>query len=137
MFRFRRYALILGLAGATAGLPSVIVAQDNAQKSSDSASVAEAVRFQQAEAAAAARQAALEASRGGEKVKADKTAGEQKPTPEPTVQSAVRFQQAEDAAAARQARIDEGMNSADRMAPEAKSKTKTARPAPPKQTKTK
>ena len=125
MFKPSRLALILGLAGAMAGLPSLAVAQQD----SDAAGVAEAIRFQKAEDAAAARQAHSGAARAAESNSADRMAPEAdtKATPSSTarkesgVEAAIRFQRAEDLAAARQARIEaarEGeSNSADRMAP--------------------
>jgi hypothetical protein len=69
--------LILGLASALAGLPSLTAAQ----KDPDAAGVAEAIRFEKAKQAAADRQARTEAAH------------------------------------------ERASNSADRMAPEAKSKT--------------
>jgi hypothetical protein len=143
MLKTTRFALILGLAGAAAGLPSMAVAQND-----NDSDVAAAIRFQKAEDAAAARQARLEA-RGGESNSADRMAQPpaSKSTPsasaqkEPGVEAALRFQKAEDAAAARQARIEGSgagdESSADRMAvaPTAKSKIVkgAARKNPPAQ----
>jgi hypothetical protein len=136
MFKPSRLALILGLAGAMAGLPSLAVAQQD----SDAAGVAEAIRFQKAEDAAAARQAHSGAARAAESNSADRMVPEAdtKATPSSTarkesgVEAAIRFQRAEDLAAARQARIEaarEGeSNSADRMAPTASPARKTRRP---------
>ena len=133
MFKSSRFALILGLAGAMAGLPSL-----TAQNDSDAAGVAAAMRFQKAEDAAAARQARIEAGRKGEANSADRMATQMNAKGAPStaqnqskaadVEAAVRFQRAEDAAAARQARIEvsEGeTNSADRMAAEPTVQTKT------------
>jgi len=116
-----RLALILGLAGAAALVPAATAQNDPG--------VAEAIRFQKAEDAAAARQARLEAGHGSKAAQneAAQTVGEKKPSGDSSVQEAIRFQQSEDAAAARQARIESGRdnetNSADRMmTPKAKSK---------------
>jgi hypothetical protein len=63
MWKPTKIALILGIAGALAGLPSLTAAQQAAaaQKDPDAAGVAEAIRFQKAEQAAADRQARIEA----------------------------------------------------------------------------
>jgi hypothetical protein len=140
MLRSSKFALILGLAGASV-LPSLAVAQQGAaaRKDSDAAGVAAAIRFQKAEDAAAARQARIDAGRGGESNSVAGAAPQttakavQKESQPVGVEAAIRFQRAEDAAAARQARIEgtreDESSSADRMAPEPKSKTKTARTA--------
>ena len=75
MLRPSKFALILGLAGALV-LPSLAVAQQEAaaRKDSDAAGVAVAIRFQKAEDAAAARQARIDAARGGESNSAARTA---------------------------------------------------------------
>jgi hypothetical protein len=114
--------LIFGLAGAAALAPL------GAQNNSDAAGVAEAIRFQRAEDAAAARQARMESGRADQAPAVDAKAEPRESKPE-GVQEAIRFQRAEDAAAARQARLAAGgdVNSADRIAPEPKSKTKTVR----------
>jgi hypothetical protein len=79
MFKRSRFALILGLAGAMAGLPS-LAAQ---QKDPDAAGVAEAIRFEKAKQAAADRQARIEEARErGEKF-ADRSASESKPKAPP------------------------------------------------------
>jgi len=80
MSKSSKFALILGLAGALAGLPSL------GAKDPDAAAVAEAVRFEKAKQAAADRQVRMEAR-------------------------------------------EHAANSADRMAPEQKSKTKANRTA--------
>lgn len=59
MFRTTKFALILGLAGAMAALPSLTAEQ----KDPDAAGVAEAIRFEKAKQAAADRQARIEESR--------------------------------------------------------------------------
>src|ERR1700739_806869 len=64
-----RMALILGLAGAMAGLPSLAVAQKN---SSGEAGVQEAIRSQKAEDAAAARQARIEEAKARGQNSADR-----------------------------------------------------------------
>ncbi|MGC9945930.1 MAG: hypothetical protein ABSF64_06120 [Bryobacteraceae bacterium] len=56
MLRHSKLALILGLAGALAGLPSLTAAE----KDPDAAGVAEAIRFEKAKQAAADRQARIE-----------------------------------------------------------------------------
>ena len=61
LFRSMRLALIVGLAGALVGLPSLTAAH----RDPDAAGVAEAIRFERAKQAAADRQARIEA-RGGE-----------------------------------------------------------------------
>jgi hypothetical protein len=128
MLRPGKLSLILGLAGALA-LPALVPAQA-AQKDSDAAGVAAAIRFQKAEDAAAARQARLDAGRAGEANSADRMARpEQKESREGGVAAAIRFQQAEQIAADRQARIEAragNENSADRIAPDAKAKTSRA-----------
>lgn len=70
-----RLALILGLAGAMAGLPSLAVAQKN---SGDEAGVQEAIRFQKAEDAAAARQARIEEAKARGENSADRAATQTK-----------------------------------------------------------
>ena len=118
MSKTSKFALILGLASATAGLPALW-----AQSNSDAAGVAAAIRFQKAEDAAAARQARIEAGRAPAQSKANNTPTQavEKPSQENGVAAAIRFQKAEDEAAARQARIEASReneaNSADRMAP--------------------
>ncbi len=137
MFKSSRLALILGLAGALAGLPSVMVAQQEGTKDSD-AGVAEAIRFQKAEDAAAARQARDEGARKNESNSADRMASEsaspaRKDSEGGGVAAAVRFQRAEDEAAARQARIEAGENrqqSADRSITESKPESKAKTRAP-------
>jgi hypothetical protein len=54
-----RFALILGLAGALAGLPTLALAE----KDPDAAGVAEAIRYEKAKQAAADRQERIEAQR--------------------------------------------------------------------------
>lgn len=140
MFKSSRLALILGLAGALAGLPSVMVAQQETKDSE--AGVAEAIRFQKAEDAAAARQAGIEAARKGGSNSADRMASEpsapaRKDSASGGVAAAVRFQRAEDQAAARQARIDAGENgqqSADRSMTESKPKSKAMKSATARKT---
>jgi hypothetical protein len=63
MFRFKGFALILGLS-AMAALPTLSAQErDRAdRKDPDAAAIAEAIRFQKAEDAAAARQARIEAA---------------------------------------------------------------------------
>lgn len=56
MFKSSRFALILGLAGALAGLPCMAAAE----KDPDAAGVAEAIRYEKAKQAAADRQARIE-----------------------------------------------------------------------------
>jgi hypothetical protein len=74
MFKPSRFALILGLAGAMAGLPCLAAAQ----KDPDAAGVAEAIRYEKAKQAAADRQARIEeASAHGAKA-ADRPATEVK-----------------------------------------------------------
>jgi hypothetical protein len=136
MLRPGKLSLILGLAGALV-VPALVSAQA-AQKDPDAAGVAAAIRFQKAEDAAAARQARLDAGRAGETNSADRMAAKpaQKESHEGGVAAAIRFQQAEQMAADRQARIDarsDSANSADRIAPDAKTKrprttSATARP---------
>jgi hypothetical protein len=77
-----KLALILSLAGALAGLPSLAMAQ----KDPDAAGVAEAIRFEKAKQAAADRQARIEARDHGLKSE-DHTATESKPKTK-TVKSA-------------------------------------------------
>jgi hypothetical protein len=84
MLKPSKIALILGLAGALAGLPSLAAQQDEGR---DEGGAAGAIRFEKAKQAAADRQARIEEAR------------------EPSA------------------------NSADRMAPEPKSKTKAAKSA--------
>jgi hypothetical protein len=137
MFKPSRLAVILGLAGALAGLPSVMVAQQEGTKDSD-AGVAEAIRFQRAEDAAAARQARVGAAPKNESNSADRMASEpaapaRKDSEGGGVAAAVRFQRAEDEAAARQARIEAGENgqqSADRSMTQSKPESKTKTKAP-------
>jgi hypothetical protein len=122
MLRTSKLVLILGAAGILVSLPCV-----NAQ---NDPGVAEAIRFQKAEDAAAARQARLDGDRGAQANSADRVAASQQAKPE-GLTAAIRFQQAEDAAAARQARIEAGrdgdLNSADRMVtPKAKTKPATS-----------
>lgn len=78
-----RFALILGLAGALAGLPSLSAAQ----KDQDEAGVAEAIRFERAKQAAADRQARIEEARARAENSADRSANESKPKTK-TVKSA-------------------------------------------------
>jgi sRNA-binding protein len=59
MFRTTKLALIIGLAGAMAALPSLTAEQ----KDPDAAGVAEAIRFEKAKQAAADRQARTEEER--------------------------------------------------------------------------
>jgi len=74
MFKPGRFALILGLAGAMAALPSLA----SAQKDPDAAGVAEAIRFEKAKQAAADRQARIEAARAGGENSADRSVSESK-----------------------------------------------------------
>jgi hypothetical protein len=60
MLRPSKLALILGLAGAMAGLPSLIAQQDEGR---DEGGVAGAIRYEKAKQAAADRQARIEAAR--------------------------------------------------------------------------
>jgi hypothetical protein len=69
-----RFALILGLAGALAGLPSLSAAQ----KDQDQAGVAEAIRFERAKQAAADRQARIEEARARAENSSDRWANESK-----------------------------------------------------------
>jgi len=135
MLRPGKFALILGMASVMAALPTLTLAQTS-QKESEAAGVAAAIRFQRAEDAAAAREARIDAARGGESNSADRMAPQTTAKVAPKepqaggVAAAIRFQQAEQVAADRQARIDAraaGESSADRMAPAPKSRTKTAR----------
>jgi len=74
MFKPSKIALILGLAGAMAGLPSLTAAQ----KDPDAAGVAEAIRFEKAKQAAADRQARIEAAHERAATSADRMAPEPK-----------------------------------------------------------
>jgi hypothetical protein len=120
MLKPSNIAVILGLAGSLSGLPCL-----SAQNNADAAGVAEAIRFQKAEDAAAARQARIDVARTGGTNFADQQVSRTKTKAAPAasqgVEAAIRFQRAEDMAAARQARIEAGRvadsNSADRMAP--------------------
>ncbi len=60
MLKASKIALILGLAGATAGLPSLMAQQDAGR---DEGGVAGAVRYEKAKQAAAERQARIEEGR--------------------------------------------------------------------------
>jgi len=71
MFRFSRFAMIMGLAGITAGLPSL--AQ---QRARDDDGMAEAIRFERAKQAAADRQARIEAGQEREEHSADRMMSE-------------------------------------------------------------
>jgi len=75
MSRANKLALILGLAGAMAGLPCLAAAQ----KDPDAAGVAEAIRFERAKQAAADRQARIEGGRARGEKSADRSASESKP----------------------------------------------------------
>jgi len=99
MFGTKRFALALAFACAAAGFA--------AQNSQDEpGGVAAAIRFQEAEDAAAARQARIDAARPASHAA---TAATQSHLDEPgNVADAIRFQKEEDAAAARQARIEQG-----------------------------
>ena len=83
MIKPNKFALILGLAGAMAGLPS-LTAQ---QKDPDAAGVAEAIRFEKAKQAAADRQARIEEARTRGEKSADRAAAAPEGTPH-TVKSA-------------------------------------------------
>ena len=74
MLKPSKIALILGLAGALAGLPS-LTAQP---KDPDRAGVAEAIRFEKAKQAAADRQARIEEPRGRASNSADRMAPQPK-----------------------------------------------------------
>jgi hypothetical protein len=64
MWKPTKIVLILAIAGALEGLPSLTAGQQAAaQKDPDAAGVAEAIRFQKAEQAAADRQARIEEAR--------------------------------------------------------------------------
>jgi len=76
MLKPSKIALILGLAGALAGLRS-LAAQ---QKDPDAAGVAEAIRFEKAKQAAADRQARIEAAHERATTSADRMAPEPKKT---------------------------------------------------------
>ncbi|HTT66262.1 MAG TPA: hypothetical protein VMG35_30635 [Bryobacteraceae bacterium] len=128
MPRRSRFALILGLAGATSLIAAQ--AQSAAQKDSEAAGVAAAIRFQKAEQAAADRQARIETARErkGETAREPAIAAAKKPSHAGGVAEAIRFQRAEQAAANRQARIEAAResaeNAADRMAPQPARKQK-------------
>ncbi len=84
-----RYALILGLAGALATLPSMALAQ----KDDDQAGVQEAIRFERAKQAAADRQARIEearerSERADERSSADRSKNPDAKTRRKTVKSA-------------------------------------------------
>ena len=79
MIKLSKYALILGLAGALAGLPTLVAAQ----KDPDAAGVAEAIRFEKAKQAAADRQARIEEARAHGEQSADRA------VPEPTAKTHV------------------------------------------------
>jgi hypothetical protein len=72
MFKPNRFALILGLAGAMAGLSSLTAEQ----RDPDAAGVAEAVRYEKAKQAAADRQARIEGTRERPSDSADRMASE-------------------------------------------------------------
>jgi len=74
MIKLSKYALILGLAGAMAGLPTLVAAQ----KDPDAAGVAEAIRFEKAKQAAADRQARIEEARARGEKSADRSVPEPK-----------------------------------------------------------
>jgi hypothetical protein len=74
MLKPSKVALILGLAGALAGLPS-LAAQ---QKDPDATGVAEAIRFEKAKQAAADRQARIEEAQERASKSADRTGPEAK-----------------------------------------------------------
>ena len=74
MFKPIRFALILGLTGAVAGLPYLAAAE----KDSDRAAVAEAIRFERAKQAAADRQLRMEGSRPRPEQSADRSVSESK-----------------------------------------------------------
>jgi hypothetical protein len=82
MFRTTKLALILGLAGAMAALPSPTAEQ----KDPDAAGVAEASRFEKAKQAAADRQARIEEARAQAETKTKprtvKSASAQKAPPQ-------------------------------------------------------
>jgi hypothetical protein len=79
MWKPTKTALILGIAGALAGLPPLTAAQQAAaQKDPDAAGVAEAIRFQKAEQAAADRQARIEEAREHASNSADRMASQPK-----------------------------------------------------------
>ncbi|MGO4881534.1 MAG: hypothetical protein ACLP59_12010 [Bryobacteraceae bacterium] len=73
MLRSSRLAMILGLAAAMAG-PSITLAQKDQDRDQDAKGIAEAIRFQKAEDAAAARQARIEAARARGENSADRMA---------------------------------------------------------------
>ena len=78
-----RFALILGMAGALAGLPCLA----QTQRDPDAAGVAEAIRFEKAKQAAADRQARIEAHAANP---AEPTATGSKTRKKPVKSAAVR-----------------------------------------------
>jgi hypothetical protein len=74
MLKLSRFALILGLAGATAGLPSLTAQQEGQNEGG----VGGAIRFEKAKQAAADRQAGIEARQERESHSADRMAPEPK-----------------------------------------------------------
>jgi hypothetical protein len=86
MFKPSKFALILGLAGAMAGLPCLAAAQQDPD--ADAAAVAEAIRYEKAKQAAADRQLRIEEGREHGVKPANGSVSESKPKPRP-VKSAV------------------------------------------------
>jgi hypothetical protein len=74
MLKPGKFALILGLTGALAGLPCPAAAQ----KDPDAAGVAEAIRFERAKQAAGDRQARIEEAQARGEKSADRSAPESK-----------------------------------------------------------
>ncbi|MGA2578299.1 MAG: hypothetical protein ABSH24_19960 [Bryobacteraceae bacterium] len=84
MFKSSRFALILGLAGAMAWLPSLSAQQ----KDPDEAGVAEAIRYERAKQAAADRQARIEEGRERGEKSADRSVSEPRPKAHPVKSAA-------------------------------------------------
>ncbi len=76
MFKASRCALILGLAGAMAGLPAMLA--DDRDRDQDNSGVAEAIRYEKAKQAAADRQERIEEARERGQINADRMAPEAK-----------------------------------------------------------
>ena len=86
MFKPSRFALILGLAGAMAGLPCLAAAQQD----SDAAAVAEAIRYEKAKQAAADRQIRIDEGRERVAKPSNGSASESKPKPRPVKSAAAQ-----------------------------------------------
>jgi hypothetical protein len=86
MIKPSKFASILGLAGAMAGLPYMTAAETDP----DAAGVAEAIRFEKAKQAAADRQARIEEARARGEQSADRAAADSKGRPHIVKSAAAR-----------------------------------------------